>query len=115
MGQDIAQLAAFVDRARCLHADVTGYASGGRKLAEEGPHSLGIAADGRVDLAVGALEVDIGDDRRSAMPWSGQVDCVDIALLDQAIEMDIDQVQTGRGAPVSEQPRLDVLGLEWFA
>ena len=37
---------------------------------------------------------------------------VQAAGLDDAVEVGVDEVQPGRGAPVAEQPRLDVLGAQ---
>ena len=36
-------------------------------------------------------------------------------MFDDAVEMDIDEVLAGRGAPVAEEHVLDVLGLEGLA
>jgi hypothetical protein len=43
------------------------------------------------------------------------VDGVEVALTDRAVQMRVDQVEAGRGAEVAEQPRLDVLGAERLA
>ena len=43
------------------------------------------------------------------MPRPGDVDHVEIVLLDEPVQMRVDEVQSGRGSPVPEQPRLDVL------
>jgi len=40
------------------------------------------------------------------------VNHVQIAFLDQPVEMNIDEVEASGGAPVSEQAGLDVLALE---
>ena len=68
-----------------------------------------VERDCRVDLRVGPFEVDVGDDGRAAVARAGDVDHVAIALLDQAVELDVDEAQARRGPPVTEQPRLDVL------
>jgi hypothetical protein len=46
---------------------------------------------------------------------AADVDDVEIVAFDASIEMDVDEVQAGRGAPMSEQARLDVLSLERLA
>ena len=43
------------------------------------------------------------------MPGAGDVDHVQVVLLDQPIQMDIDEVQARRRSPVAQQARLDVL------
>ena len=68
-----------------------------------------------VDLAVGALEPGVGDQRRAAVPGAGHVDHVEVARDDRAVEVGVDEVQPRRRAPVPEQPRLDVLGRQRLA
>jgi hypothetical protein len=46
------------------------------------------------------------------MAGTGDVDHVEIELLDQPIEVHVDEVETGRRAPMAEETRLDVLLLE---
>ena len=46
------------------------------------------------------------------MSRSADVDDVQIGIADRAIEMGINEVEPGRGAPMPEQPRLDMFGLQ---
>src|SRR5690242_17191469 len=46
------------------------------------------------------------------MTGAGDEDNVQAKLLDKAIQVNIDEVQTGSSAPVAEQARLDVFELE---
>ena len=53
----------------------------------------------------------------ATMPWTAvtgtdDVDHVEIVLFDQPVEVDIEKVQPRRGAPMSEQPGLDMLRSE---
>jgi hypothetical protein len=43
------------------------------------------------------------------MPRAGHVDHVEVALLDQPVQVNIDEVQPRRRPPMTEQARLDVL------
>src|SRR5258708_19647426 len=86
-----------------------------RELAEEPVHAVGVLPNLWKDLRVGALEIHIGDQRRSAVPRARQVDDLRVALPNQAIKMHVNEAQSRRGAPVAEQPRLDVLGPQWLA
>ena len=70
----VAELAALVDRAGRLRGDVAGDAAGEGELAEQPPQALLVAADVRVDLAVGALEVGVGDEPGAAVAGAGHVD-----------------------------------------
>ena len=49
------------------------------------------------------------------MSGAGEIDDVGVALDDHAIEMRVDETQSRRRPPMSEQPRLDVLGAERLA
>jgi hypothetical protein len=44
----------------------------------------------------------------------GDIDDVQVVLLDDAVQVDVDEVQPRRRAPVPEQARLDVLQRERF-
>ena len=104
----ITQLAALVDRAGGFGRHVTGYAAGKRELGEQALHPRLVGGDVRVDLAVGALEIGVRHQSRSAVTRTGDIDHVEVVLLDDAVQVGIEEVQAGRGAPVAEQPRLDV-------
>ena len=62
----------------------------------------------RVDFAVGAFEVGICDQAGSAMAWTSDVDHIEIVFLDQAIQMDIDKIQSRSCTPMAEEARLDM-------
>ena len=107
--QRIAEFAALVDRTRRLRRDVARNAAGERELGEEPLHPLLVLRDVGIDLAVGPLEIGVGDQRRPAVSGAGDVDHVEVELLDQPVEVDVDEVQARRRAPVAEQARLDVV------
>src|SRR6266566_5455109 len=95
VGQDIAQLASFVNGARRGHADVAGDPSRGRELAKQATYPLFVLGDFRIDLRVGPFQVYIGEDRRSTVSWPCQVDHIDILILDESIQMDVNEAETG--------------------
>jgi len=105
----IAELAALVDGARRLRRNVARNAAGERELGEEALHPLLVLRHVGIDLAVGALQIGVGDQRRAAMARAGDVDHVEVVLLDQPVEMNVDEVEAGRRAPVAKQARLDML------
>jgi len=115
MRQGIAELAALVNAARGLHADVAGDAAGGGELPEQPLDAVGVPGDLWVDLAVGALEVGVGDERRSAVTWSRDVEPVAAGAADEPVQHGVDHRQAGARAPVSEEARLDVLDVERLA
>ncbi len=110
--EGIAQLTPLVDRPGRLRGDVARDAAGEAELREQPLYPVLILADVGVDLAVGPLQVDVGDYPRSPVPGADDVDHVQVMLLDDPIEVDVDEVEPGGCPPVAEQPRLDMLSPE---
>ena len=110
--QAVAKLAAFVDRAGRLRRAVAADAAGEGELQEEALKAVQILAAVRIDLAVGALEVDRREHARRAMPGAGEEDHVEVVFADDPVEVGIDEAQAWTRAPVAEQPALDVLGAQ---
>ena len=90
-------------------------AAGERELLEEALQPRQVLTLVRVDLGVRPLEVGLGQDRRRAVPGPGDVDRVQVVLLDQPVEVDVGERLAGVGAPVAQQARLDVLDLQRLA
>ena len=111
----IAKLAALVDRAWRLGRDMARNPAGKRELSEEPLHALHVLRDVGIDFAVRAFEICVGDQSRSPMPGTSDVDHVEIVFLDQPIEVGVDEVEAWRGAPVPQKTWLDVLLLERLA
>ncbi len=66
-------------------------------------------------LGVATLKPDVRDKRRSAVARAGHVDRVEVVLLDEPVQVDVNEVQPRRRAPMPEQARLDVLDLQRLA
>jgi hypothetical protein len=98
----IPEFAALVDAARRLRRDVAGNPAGEAELLEQPLHPLRVLTDVRVELAVGAFEVGVGDQRRPAVARADDVDHVQVILLDDPVEVHAKHVQAGGGAPVAE-------------
>jgi len=111
VAERVAEFTALVDRAGRLRGDVAGDAAGERKLLEQPSYALLILADVRVDLAIDALQVDVGHHAGAAVAGAADVEHVQVVCLDDAVEVDVDEVQAGRRAPMSEQPGFDVFEL----
>ena len=109
MRQGVAQFAALMDGAGRLRRDVAADAARIGELLEQALHAGGVLRHAGVELAVGAFEPGIGDQRRAAVARAGDEDHVQVVRLDHAVQVQVDEVQPGRRAPVAEQPRLDVL------
>ena len=104
----VTKLAAFMNRPRYLRRDVARYAIGPGKLAKQSAQSFGIARDGRIVLGIGAFQISVGDDAGTAMAGADDVHHVQVMLANQPVQVDIQQVQAGGSAPVTEQARLDI-------
>src|SRR5664280_1443760 len=111
----IAELATLVDRAGGLGGDVTGNPAREGELAKQAAQTLLVAADVRVDLAVGPLQIGVCHQSGPSVARARHVQDVPVALSDQAVEMGVDEVQPGRRAPMAEPACLDVLELQWLA
>ena len=108
VGQGVAQLAALVDRPGRLGGGVAGHATGERELAEQGPHAGLVLGDRRVQLAVAALEVGVGDHGGSPVARAAHEDHGEVAGADHPVEVGVGEVEPGGRAPVAQQAGLDV-------
>ena len=43
------------------------------------------------------------------MPGAGDIDHVEVVFLDDPVKVNVNEVQAGRGSPMTEEPRLDVI------
>ena len=98
VAQRIAQFAAFVDRSRRGRRDMAGNSARKRELLEQLFQTGLIQADVRIDLALAAFEIDVADQCRAAMAGAGDIDHVEVVLLDHPVQVDIDEVLAGRCA-----------------
>ncbi len=112
VGEGVAEFAALVDGAGGLGCDVAGHAAGEGELLEQPPHARRVAADVRIRVGVAALQPGVGEDGGAAVAGSPDAEGGPAAPLDHPVEVGVDEIEPRRGAPVAEQPRLDVLGDE---
>ncbi len=112
VGQGVAQLAALMDGAGCLGGHVAGDAAGEGELLEELLQALFILADVGVDLAVGPLQIGLRDHSVAAVTGAGEVDHVQVILVDDPVQVCIDEVLTRDGAPVTNDLFLDLCRFE---
>ena len=109
VGDRVAQLTALVDGTRGLGGHVAGDAAGKGELLEQQPHPRLVPGHVGIDLAVGPFQPGVGHEPRAAVARAGDVDDVEVPLADDAVEMHVDEVQAGGGAPMAQEPRLDVV------
>ena len=111
----VAELAALVDRPGHVGRDVARDPAREGELTEEPPQPVDVPRYVRVELAVGALEIGVRDERRAAVARAGDVDRAQVARADLPVQVRVEKVEAGHGAEVAEQPGLHVLRLQWFA
>ena len=88
--------------ARSFRRRVAGNSSGKGELFEQSLYALFILRDVRIKLAVAALQVRIRNHSGAAVAGTSNVNDIQVVVLNQAIEMDVDEVQTRRGPPMAE-------------
>ena len=107
--QRVAELAALVERARCLRCAMARHAARERELAEEGGHALGVAGDVAGHLGVGPLEPGARVRTGATVAGAGHEHGVEVAGLDHPVHVGVHEVQARHRAEVPEEPRLHVL------
>ena len=115
VAERISEFAALVNGAGRRRRDVARNAAGEGELLEEPFHPGFVLADVGIDLAVAALEIGVGDQRRAAMAGTGDVDHVEIMQSDRPVQMDVDEILPRRRSPVSDHQRLDMRQRERLA
>src|SRR5579863_10347859 len=98
MAERVAQLAAFVNRARRRRRNVAGNSTGKRELLEQLLEPGFVLADVRINLTVAAFEISIAHERRAAVTRTGNVEHVQVILLDDPVQMHVDEVLARRRA-----------------
>ncbi len=113
--QAVAKLTAFVNGAGRFRRDVAADMAGKGKLLEELLHPLDVRALVRVDLGVRAFEVSRSEHAGRSVARARHEEDVEIVSDDQSVQVHPDKRECRTGAPVSEQPMLDVVRLQRFA
>src|SRR5262245_10740033 len=112
MRERVAEFATFVNGARGFRRDVARNPARKRELLEKTLKTSLSLRNLTIDLAVSSLKVRVGHERGAAMTWSCNVNHVQIVLLNQAVQMNVDEIESGRRSPVTEQARFDVFQAE---
>jgi hypothetical protein len=98
----VSELAPLVDRPGRLRSYMAGNPSRKRELAEELAEPVLVPTDMGVDLAVRALEVCVCHDRGTSVSRTGDIDRIQVASANCAIQVDVDEVQARRRPEVAE-------------
>ena len=108
MAERIAQFTAFVNRTGRRWRHMAGNPAGKRELREQFFQPGFVLRDVRINFAPGAFEINVADNRRAAVTGAGNVEHVQVILLDDPVQMHIDEILARRRAPVSDHQRLHV-------
>jgi hypothetical protein len=84
--------------------------AGEGKLPKQFRNPVGVARDFGIDLGIAAFQIGICHHSGSAMSGAANIDHIKIVSANQAIEMDVNEIQPRRRAPMSQQARLDMFG-----
>ena len=110
----VPELTPLVDGARRFRSHVAGDPAGERELLEQLLHPLFILGNVGVILAIRPLQVRVGHYPGTPVTGAGNVDHVQVILLDHVVQVHVDEVQPRRGPPVSQQAGFNVFQLEGF-
>ena len=108
VGQGIAQLAALMDGAGSLRRHMAGDAAGEGEALEQLLHAVLVPGDVGIDLGIAAVQPVLGHHGVAAVAGAGEIDHVQVAALDDPVQMGIDKVLARAGAPVAHDGLLEV-------
>jgi hypothetical protein len=67
-----------------------------------------VLGDVRINFTPSAFEVNIADNRRAAVAGTGDVEHVQVILLDNPVQVYVDEILARRGAPMPDHQGLNV-------
>ena len=108
VAERISQLPALMNRAGGRRRNMARNAAGKRELREELLQARFVLADVGIDLAVAAFQIGVPHQRGTAMTGPGNVEHVQVVLLDDPVQMHIDEILAWCRAPMPNHKRLDV-------
>ena len=108
VAERVAELAALVDGAGRLGRKVARDAAGIRELAEELLQAGLVIGDVGANLTVGTIEQRLSGAGRATVTRAHQENGVLVVIGDEAVDMTEQEVDAGRGAPVTDQTVLNV-------
>ena len=108
MTQGITQLAPLVNRSGSRRGHVARDTAGKGKLLEQLLESGFILGHVGVHLTPGAFQVHVAHDCRATVTGSGDVEHIQVILVDHPVQMHVDEILAGCRAPMADDERLDV-------
>src|SRR3989338_2820439 len=95
-------------RTRALGRDVTRNTTRERKLCKEIFHTLFVLTNVWVGLAIGSLKIRVCHQCRPAVPWTRNIQHIEVKILDDAIEVYVNKILSRCCPPMPEQGWLHV-------
>jgi len=83
-------------------------------MPEQAAHAFECLRYFWIELAEGAFEPGVRDQRWSAVTGSRDEDRIQVMQSDEAIHVGVDEIETWRGPPMPEEARLDVRRCQGF-
>ena len=108
VAERVSQFPTLVNRTGRRRRDMAGDTPGERELLEQQLEAGFILAYVGIDFAPGAFEVDVAHNRGASVAGAGDVEHIQVILLDGPVQVNIDEVLAWRRAPVGNHQRLDV-------
>ena len=108
--QRVAEFAALVDGSRDTRVEVTRESARPREASHEVVDALVIRREFGIEVPQAAFQVSVGEIRRRAVARTGHEQEVQVVGEDQPVQVRVDEIDSGAGAPMTQQPVLDVLG-----
>src|SRR5271154_3932706 len=112
MEERIAEFAALMDRPRWFRRDMTRNAVWPGELTKQPLQPVSAALDIRIALGVRPLQVAMRHQSRTAMTGADDINHVEIVFFDQPVQVNVNEIDPGGGAPMPEQAGLDVFERE---
>src|SRR3989344_4122730 len=91
---------------------MTGDASRKRKLLEQPFQTAFVLRDVGIKLTVGSLQISVCHQTWSTVTWTSDIENIEVILLNDAVEMYIDEIQTWRSAQMAQQPWFHMFQLQ---
>src|SRR5437660_1543538 len=95
MRQRVSEFSALMDGTRRLRRNVAGDAARKTKLLKQPFHPFVVLRNVRKHFAIGALHISVSDQRRTAMSWTGNVDHIQVMIVDDPVQVNINKIETG--------------------
>src|SRR5580704_524772 len=114
MGQHVAQFSSFMNRSRSFRRAMAPDPARKRELPEELLQALDVQTFLRINLRICTFKICRTKNAWRPVPRTSKKNHVEVVLLDEPVQMNVHERESGARSPVAEQPVLDVLRPQRF-